>query len=109
MTESIRPSSRPPPPVDSRKAMIAVGVSVACLVYAASLAVQREVPALKIWLGITLAGGIKPTYYLRSVVSVALGVVSGLVVPRGARSERWLALGTALAIGLSVLIVALVP
>jgi hypothetical protein len=108
MTDSLRPSSMPPPPADSRKAAVAVGVSVACLTYAASLAVQRVLPALKVWLGLTL-GDVRPTYYLRSLLSIALGIVLALVVPRGARAERWLALGAAIAIGMSVVVVALVP
>ncbi len=94
---------------ESRKAMTAVGVSAACLGYALSLPLQRITPAIRDILGITLAGGIHPTYYLRAGASLALGLAAAALTPRGPVVERRAALATALAIALSVLLVCAFP
>ncbi len=108
MSASLPPSQQPPP-ADSRKLAVVVGVSVACLVYAASLVVQRKVPELKEWLGISLAGGIKPTYYLRGGMSLVAGALAGLVTPRGPRSERSLAWFLAVAVAIAAVLIVAFP
>ena len=108
MTTSL-PPSQAPPPMDSRKLSVVVGVSVACLVYAGTLVVQRWVPELKQWLGVSLSGGIKPTYYLRTAASLLLGAFAGIVTPRGPRSERNLALVLAIAVAIAVVVIVVFP
>jgi hypothetical protein len=108
MSASLPPSQHPPP-ADSRKLAVVVGVSVACLVYAASLVAQRKVPELKAWLGISLTGDIKPTYYLRSGVSLVAGATAGLVAPRGPRSERNLAWFVAIAVAIAAVLIVAFP
>lgn len=108
MSGSVPPSQYPPPP-DSRKLAVVVGVSVACLVYAMSLVVQRFVPELKDWLGIALAGGVKPTYYLRVAMSLVVGSLAGLATPRGPRSERALAWFLAIVIGIAAVMIVACP
>ncbi len=82
--------------------MVAVFASVACLAYAISLALQRIVPAIAPALAIALDGGVKPTYYLRTGLSLALGGITGLLA-RGLKGpERTLAWATGLVLVLSV-------
>ena len=103
------PPSQAPPPMDSRKAAVALAVSVACLVYAASLLLQRALPELKDWLGIALPGGVRPTYYLRVLVSLLAGAIPLVAVPRGPRSERALAWITGVSVAVAVAILVLCP
>ena len=94
--------TRPPPP---GRMAVALGVSAAILVYSGSLAVQRAVPAVKDALAVTVMNGVKATYYVRVIVSILIGAVVALVGPRHPISERVLAVGTAIAIGISVSLV----
>jgi hypothetical protein len=100
MTTSIPPTGQ--------KTRVAAGVSVACLMYAGSLALQRVVPALKEALALPL-DGVKPTYYARVAASLLLGVVAAWLAPRRAWPERWVAVGTAVAVGVSVVLVCAFP
>jgi hypothetical protein len=93
----------------SRKPGVALGVSVACLAYAGSLAVQRVFPPLADVLSLSIAEGVKPTYYLRVVLSLALGAVAGALAPRRPLPEARLAWATAIALVLSVIIICAVP
>jgi hypothetical protein len=109
MSDSGRPSTRTPVHGGSRKAIVATGVSVACLAYALSLALQRVFPSIEDVLGVALEGGIKPTYYLRVAMSLALGACAALLTPRGQVLERRIALATALAVAVSVLLICALP
>jgi hypothetical protein len=89
--------------------MVAVGVSVACLSYTASLIVQRFVPSLKDVLGVALEGGIHPTYYLRVAISVALGAFAAALVGKRDARDKTVALALALAIAVSVVAICAFP
>lgn len=89
--------------------MVAIGVSLTCLVYAASLVVQRTAPALKDALALTLGDGVKPTYYLRVCMSLAVGAAGAALVPRRPIPEPWLAWGTAAAVCVSVAVICAFP
>jgi hypothetical protein len=93
----------------SRKPMVAIGVSLTCVVYAASLPLQRVAPALHDTLAFTLGDGVKPTYYLRVCASVAVGVAVAVLVPRRPIPEQWLAWGTAVAVCVSVAVICAFP
>jgi hypothetical protein len=93
----------------SLKPIVAVGVSVASLAYAGSLAVQRAVPALGEALTLTIGEGVRATYYLRVCMSLALGGAVAALAPRVAFPERWLAWGTAVAVGVSVVLICAFP
>jgi hypothetical protein len=97
------------PPSTSRKPAVALGVSVAFLVYAASLTLQRAFPALQEVLAVSLAGEVKATYYGRVALGLAAGAAAALLAPRGPQSEARLAWGIAAAMGLCVVLICLFP
>ena len=98
-----------PPPAVTRMPMVAMGVSVSCLAYGASLALQRELPLIKSALALTVADGVQPTYYLRVVVSLAIGAVAATIGGRVAIPERYLAWATAISTATSVLLACAFP
>jgi hypothetical protein len=102
-------ASHDPPPTVSRMAMVTTGVSVSCLAYGASLALQRELPFIKTALALTVADGARPTYYLRVVFSLAIGAVAAAIGGRLAISERYLAWATAISTATSVLLACAFP
>ena len=89
--------------------MVAIGVSVACLTYAGTLAVQRAAPALKEALALSLGEGVRATYYLRVCLSLAVGVAVAALAPRRPLPERPLAWATAVAVGVSVALICAFP
>lgn len=89
----------------SRMPFVAAFVSVACLVYGASLPLQRVFPAIGPALAWSLAGGVKPTYYLRTGLSLAIGALAGFFARRLAVGERVLAWATAIAMAASVVLI----
>jgi len=90
------------------RSMVACGVSAACLVYAISLSLQRVVPAIKTALTLSLAENVEPAFYLRVVMSLAAGALAALLAP-STLSERVLAWGTSLVMGMATLLVCLFP
>lgn len=102
------PSNFPPPAV-SRMTPVAFGVSAACLVYGASLALQQSFPALKSALAITLAEGMRPTYYLRVLLSLLVGVLVAAIAWRHSVPETRLAWLTAVSAALSVFLACAFP
>jgi hypothetical protein len=93
----------------SLKANVAVGISIACVAYALSLGLQRRFPPIREALELTLADGIKPTYYLRVVIAVTIGFVAATLTPRRAVSEEALAWGMTFAICVSVVLISAFP
>jgi hypothetical protein len=104
-------SSIPPPslPPGRKKPRVAVFVGVACLVYAMSLPLQRALPGLKDALGLPIAEGIRPTYYLRVAMSLLAGAALAALTPGRPRSERLLAWGTAAAVVAAAAVICAVP
>jgi hypothetical protein len=97
------------PPTTSHKPGVTLGVSVACLVYAASLPMQRMFPGLKDVLTLSLSEGVKPTYYLRVTVSLSLGATAAMLAPRRPQPEAWMAWEAAVAVAVSVLLICAFP
>jgi hypothetical protein len=89
--------------------LVAVASSVACFAYGMSLALQRAFPSIRDALTLSLAEGLKPTYYLRVLMALFVGALSGFVFRKLAVSERRLAWGTAIAVGASIVLIVVFP
>jgi hypothetical protein len=103
-----------PPPASGRTVGVALGVSVACLAYSGSLVLQVCVPSAGDFLSVDLGNGVRATYYLRGVCSVAAGMLVALIAAvattrRVHVSERSIARLTAVAVALSALLIVMFP
>jgi hypothetical protein len=91
-----------------RTTMVAVGASIAALVYSGSLVAQRFVPALKDVLALSF-DNVRPTYYLRVISSLVVGGVAAFVGRRRVVPERRLAWGMAITVAVSVVLACACP
>lgn len=76
--------------VGTRAARVGGGVAVACLAYTSSLILQRRFPQIGDLLAVDLGEGARPTYYLRTLVSLGLGLLHGALLPP---PRRWVGPG----------------
>lgn len=96
----------------ARTGTMAFGVVVACLAYAGSLALQVRFPAVRQFLALDLGPGVRPTYYLRVVMSLGAGVLAEAL----ATGVRWRWFGeeavawvTGVLVGVAAIVAVLYP
>lgn len=95
---------------DPRSQRIALAVASACSTYAVVLVAQHFAPAIRDVLAVELAPGVRPTYYLRCLVSVLVGGAAAAIVRPGTpRREMPVVWATGAAVVAAALLVILFP